>query len=1170
MPAKGATMIGMRIIREKLLTLFISGVLGFTFRAEANPLPRLNGDGTPEADGSRPSSYGQNASPSTPGTDAEHIEIHLSVPQTGRGQTRAGQVIVRAQFTDPTVRRSVRRQNVTATIGTAGYIAVDARGGRGGDGGHGARGRDGRAGRDGSDATRYSSGTNGEHGEDGSPGGDGTPGSNGGRGGNVSIRVGAEDTHLLMLVHYDNSGGAGGAEGQNGPGGSGGSGGRGGSSHSWTTYRTEHYTDTEYSTDANGNSTTTTVRKTRDIPEFHHNPGGRDGRDGSDGRSGRGRIDAGRSGAPGTFTIIVEDSNQRQRTYSQVYGLKVENFQLAEGSRNGILEPGEQVTVSQIRVKNTGGMPTPPNHPIELFLENSRWAVSRPIRVLIPRSLRPGESLTLSESLQFDIPNHTVAEVGPRFTAEGQITAAAWLPAVERVFTEGPRTTRTEITFPVEVEPIEGWNTLLPGQVTSVRWRIRNISGRDIGSAADLRRLLENRLMQIQTEGRAPRLTFFDESGSASPDAAGLLAQITNLRAGETREVRGFVGVIPQEGIGHYTGSIQLQLNLGSPLAPDVTRVVQRREHRIQVAEPYRRNPGRNILLITNHNTTNEQVEAWRQTATTLGQGLDTMNLSFEGRIDFEMLLRDFNWRTVVILNDEMTIPSRGSANPQSFIAKSQLLQMLADEGIRVMVVGGTRPSGETQDQSSNEALLRSLLIPTSSGRETQMAESAAAFRRSTLGRERTGQVADHESNSTTVMPNQGVDHEIPVYRTYLFGPASQERRNAAMAREARRIQEQVSRNRPDARFLVFHETFDKAREAQGTRARGGSDAPLLGSQYQIGRIIVSETLTQQRHGALFVETPENQIHSTTYIQGQQNRFSLALALQIEDKVTAFNQFLAGTLPLPQGADRQAIGEAFVQAILTDLAAEQRGLVAGTRNHGFTPEMLRSLLDTLDYVTRTVEFHSHELNTPEGRAFIDLVARLRRMTSDQVRYWHYLLPGMRSRHLARIAAPMIQRMVDAAFGRAGTPLHQAGRVALQTRERELRATGNHASQSVTQRLSEHGIVSDQSVFQSPAGRTLPKSDRVEAIGADRSRENLRTQNELQIQEARREFVQTWGCDATGCATYPLENRTGVRVASATAEEPQPRQEEAEIHSVSEAAPCETLATKARSLRGENP
>ena len=316
--------------------LLLAMLFSFSLIAEASIINFQNGNATISASG-----YDGNAS--RDGDNAGNIEVTLSYSDSTKSAVRIEGHITNYRGNTPF--------SQIIPLASLERIYLYARGGDGGKGEDGTRGRDGNSGSNGSDGQDGRNGcppgdgSNGSDGSDGSDGSNGTNGTNGGDGGNggsIHINVAPDQTELLMLVttsNYSGDGASGGSGGRGGSGGDGGRAGRGGSG---------------------GKNTC--------------NPQGASGNDGTDGRNGRDGDD-GRNGTDGNSGY--DGSNGRSsitsgtNTYSKAYNLIIDAVKSIDANNDGVLEPGEDLTVTQMTLTNNGGMPTSLGQTLNLLFKNS-------------------------------------------------------------------------------------------------------------------------------------------------------------------------------------------------------------------------------------------------------------------------------------------------------------------------------------------------------------------------------------------------------------------------------------------------------------------------------------------------------------------------------------------------------------------------------------------------------------------------------------------------------------------------------------------------------------------------------------------------------------------------------------------------------------------------------
>src|SRR5262249_9857314 len=97
---------------------------------------------------------------------------------------------------------------------------------------------------------------------------------------------------------------------------------------------------------------------------------------------------------------------------------------------------------------------------------------------------------------------------------------------------------------------------------------------------------------------------------------------------------------------------------------------------------------GCEVLLVVNHRTTREELDAWEALAAELGLGLEVWDLSLEGGLDLERegLCEALDGKTIVVLNNQVTTP-RGEVDARVFVDKEQLHRGAA-QGIHLAFVG--------------------------------------------------------------------------------------------------------------------------------------------------------------------------------------------------------------------------------------------------------------------------------------------------------------------------------------------------------------------------------------------------------------------------------------------------------------------------------------------------
>lgn len=207
--------------------LSVNGVDGTTIAARRSTPREQRGQLWKARDNPLDEKHGHNAPRAMWGGRGGYLAVKLSKSSRAQGEIRVQCLAC----------NSLRPIPLFTEVPSGENIVLTAIGGDGERGGEGGDGQDGRDGSDGVDATRASDATDGA---EGGHGGNSRRGSNGGDGGSgetIHILVDENDTHLLMAVSSDVSGGKGGAPGKHGRTGLGGKGCKGGGSCERTFYK---------------------------------------------------------------------------------------------------------------------------------------------------------------------------------------------------------------------------------------------------------------------------------------------------------------------------------------------------------------------------------------------------------------------------------------------------------------------------------------------------------------------------------------------------------------------------------------------------------------------------------------------------------------------------------------------------------------------------------------------------------------------------------------------------------------------------------------------------------------------------------------------------------------------------------------------------------------------
>lgn len=977
---------------------------------------------------SRPGTRGHrggDAGPASPGQHAGAVEIHLRHGESAG--SRRNQLVWMGQATLASGQAASLRQQTE--IGKRGFLFIDGHGGKGGNGGRGGNGGPGSQGYAGRNATRFTSGSNGGPGGDGGDAGQPSDGKSGGDGADVNVTVDRSETGLLMLVKGNLVGGDLGFAGERAVGGRGGPGGPGGRSYHWTETQTYRGSD--------GKTQTRTVMRS--------NPGGINGPQGRDGRPSIYRAKDADPGCNGRFSIDVLEANGSRTSYPSPFDLQLITFDIA--SEYDVYEPDSLVSVDQIVIQNCGGMPTPSNYTVRVFLRRDTWLISDEVDLVLHRSLQPGESYTFEDAgLGFRIGDFVVNAPRKRaFRLRQPVSPQARLESgIARTFEQFENGEDIQARFPVELTAITCLNSIAPGESTRLIWAVRNI-GTETFDQQYLYRSVRSRLRLLGGDLNKDLVIFFDDEDAAyNVQSMDFEKRVGQLQPGDQALIETRIGIRDQPGAIPYQGfALGVDLDLQRPSSSEQKEQYRRVDYRktfIRVSERYLREDGSRFLLIANEKTNTNDIEKWTQLADYFGSGLDVWDVSYYGFLDLvravdhdQSLLKQWEGMTIIIPNNYYSTPisndddsagqtSGGRTVAFEQLAKEQFLRAAADYDINFYIVGDSRTGGE-------EMLTKSL-IPVSDQKPPHQLASQKEFLKNVRRWNR--YVAGNQAVVGGVTSNAqdiadaslGYNHEIDIdRRTFLFQPDAK-----WLEAEARRLQRRLNKQDPLKRWIIVHryDTGDTDTSWGFFRKRN------------VGKFEVRRTLDSTKGSVVLYEVDGIDAIDRDFINSQANKHGIFLALKFEDKVDRFIRLVSErTFPRysenyierPMTDDEvREIGGELVDSILTDLYNEQKNAreCRTWGRGGLKLRGIRDIMPKLNYLAeRSLNYgvtHRQMLENELSLGLLyELLANLRYMSLMSRTIWdHAIFPTAffkRSRAVSNYMMERSDRIATNIFGR---------------------------------------------------------------------------------------------------------------------------------------------------------
>lgn len=916
---------------------------------------------------------GGSAGPSERGHDAGSVDLHLH--QVGGPKVHLLQVSGTLRIDQD--ERELEIHNLA--IKTDGYLFIEALGGRGGDGGRGGNGQPGATGSHGRNATRYRNGTNGGSGGNGGHAGDASDGSDGGSGGKVQISLSELELGLLMLVKGNLTGGSIGFAGQPGHPGIGGKGGQGGRSHSWT--ETQSYTTHD------GKRATRTVRRS--------NSGGRNGSRGHSGLPSLYRAQDGHQGAAGKLQILVTDSTGKRTTYPSPFDLELTTFDVA--AETNVIEPDSLISIDQIEVRNSGGMPLPHNYPIRILVETDRWLHSSGSGLQLRQPLQPDETTVFTtDGIALRVSDYVVEQPRNRpFRLRHPVSPVAWMEGgIGRPFRQFPNSEDIEVRFPVEISNVRSLTSLAPGESTILTWAITNTSDetfdqkhlvRAVKSAIRIypnNQQSSNQQTADETtdkDSKQTPLVFFDPTDQEHDLQQTPFQQVVRqFRPGDTHTVRTRVGITANTDVNSYSEfSLAVDLHLQRPRSSensDQYRIVDCRKIQIRVSETYRRDADARFLLIANARTNSNEIQKWTKLADYFGSGIDIWDISYYGFLDLakklkhgESLLEQWRGMTIIIPNNYFTTPE-GTTSAFAQLCKTQFLHAAADFDINFYIVGDS--------QTSDSEQLATALIPVEQTTRQRTFTSPQVFleevSRWNQFTSKSQQVVGGDSSDVRDFADisLGSLHELKITkRTFLFQP-----KKRALVRKAEALAKKLSREDPLHRWIVIHR-YDTGK----TDTSWG-----FFRNRQLGTLELRRTLDSTKGSIVHYKVESIDAIDRDFIESPANKHGVFLALKFEDKVDrfirlvserAFPRYNENYIDRPlDDHEIEQIGNELVDSLLNDIYNEQ-AIARNAKTWGRSG--VETLMPKLNYLAkRAMNYGVSFDQMQEHKASIELLFEL--------------------------------------------------------------------------------------------------------------------------------------------------------------------------------------------------
>ncbi|KAH7393089.1 hypothetical protein BKA66DRAFT_567808 [Pyrenochaeta sp. MPI-SDFR-AT-0127] len=401
------------------------------------------------------------------------------------------------------------------------------------------------------------------------------------------------------------------------------------------------------------------------IKNFKRAPG-LDGRDGETGASVTAPLLKGTKGEEGTITIAVQHNDGSTQRYTSAWCLELVDFETEDENSDGIFEPGEYLHIRRVRVRNTGGMPSPTCRiPVTLADHSDIFeevSAAEGGVAYLPTSIPAAGEASMSGSIKVRIkPNMRPVVLGTRFEEKGWLKIRADMPWLGRRMPSFELRKEINIAYPCGFGDFEHLSTVAQGAVSRIQYKVHNYGHQPLGEHGN-------------PAERVPRIV---EVSITIPEQYGRL--ISDSTEENTAQDQGVPLVRPRDVItmdqrfrllaaaknhDHFRITLDLYLEGPGQLLGDAVEMVlvERRVVSLQVSSTYTPQPNAKFLIVTNPRTTESQSRAVQDfIQNSLHMEVDLCNIHQNGGLlkhmdsDFEdpvTILDAYREKTVVVLND--------------------------------------------------------------------------------------------------------------------------------------------------------------------------------------------------------------------------------------------------------------------------------------------------------------------------------------------------------------------------------------------------------------------------------------------------------------------------------------------------------------------------------------
>jgi hypothetical protein len=380
--------------------------------------------------------------------------------------------------------------------------------------------------------------------------------------------------------------------------------------------------------------------------------------------------------------------------YNSIYQFTLMNYDFTSDDDSGIYEPDGRITIRRIEIKNTGSMPTPTSHDVEIsvnLLNSNQVSSLNDNKLILPKPIGNSETKILNPiktddelCLDFKINQQGEASQDKPLNITGMVDLRAVMFGINREITNFTLKKEFKIQYPIQICSDTKIEDFQYHNNTRITWRLNNISKIDFGSESKMKRIIK---VQVKIKKMSPENSLKFKTNHRLDDI--FEQEISLLEAKQSCDMFcELVRTLKDRHSKVIDADLSITLYIGSIEFPDKMLDIEIRNKYIEVFPNYESNNS-DILLVANSKTTKKDTDYWDDLVSQeLGLSMSIWNIKSKGHFDlFESgIIKDYSGKSIVILNDELN--DENFNQTIDYLDPFQFCQAVNNYNVKFFIIG--------------------------------------------------------------------------------------------------------------------------------------------------------------------------------------------------------------------------------------------------------------------------------------------------------------------------------------------------------------------------------------------------------------------------------------------------------------------------------------------------